>query len=586
MIEIKVYNNKKWYNITPLLDTVKCSGDYKQCCRQLEFSLVASSNDVNIPKVKIENADYVYLYENGLRIFEGLIYKISKNSSNNTIEYLAFDYGVKLNDIKVSYNAKGKTANEIVNKVCADYRLNKGDIAITNVKTDKVFIGTTIYEMLMTMYTEASKVDGNKYMIRYVGDKLNVVKKGDIKLKISFEEGKNLINSTFSESIEKMVNKVILVDEFGNIKSEVRNEADRSKYGLFQDVLKVEEGKDNNAIAKNMLKGVEQTCSLEGYGGTSCITGRAITVKDSYTGLVGLFYIDSDVHTWTGGDYNISLGLNFQNIMNEVEAGEEEQNKEETSDSTSSDGGTTVTGGKEVDCEFTAYYPANNSMEGGFMDAMGNRLDPSKLTCAAPKNVAFGTKIQVKNTNTSKDNLVYKCNDRGGRINISNGLYHIDLLVANRTEANKFGRRRGKAVIGVTESSSDGSSGSSNNSTANKAVNLVKQQLGKRYVWGAIGPNTFDCSGLMQWVYKQYGVKLRRTSGEQSRYGKTVSKSSLQPGDLLFFSTNGTGKVSHVGMYVGGGNMVHAANPTKGVRTDSINSSYYSKAFTNAKRVV
>ena len=56
MIQVKIYNNKKWYDITPLLDTVKCSGDYKQCCRQLEFSLVSSSNDINIPKVKIENA--------------------------------------------------------------------------------------------------------------------------------------------------------------------------------------------------------------------------------------------------------------------------------------------------------------------------------------------------------------------------------------------------------------------------------------------------------------------------------------------------------------------------------------------------
>lgn len=583
MIEVKIYNNSTWYNVSPLLDTVKCSGDYKQCCRQLDFSLVASSNDINIPKVTIENGNTVCLYENNELLFQGLIYKISKNSSNNTIEYLAFDYGVKLNDIKISYNVKGKTANEMVNQICVDFGLKKGYIATTNVRTSKVFIGTTIYEMLMTMYTESSKKDGNKYMIRYIGDKLNVVKKGDIKLKISFEEGKNLINSTFSESIEKMVNRVILVDEFGNIKSDVQNKVDRSKYGLFQDVLKVEEGKDNNALANNMLKGIEQTCSLEGYGGTSCITGMAVTVKDTYTGLVGLFYIDSDVHTWSGGDYNISLGLNFKNIMNEVSAGEEEQEK--TSDSDSSDG-TTVTGGREVNAEFTAYYPANNSMEGGFMDAMGNRLDPSKLTCAAPKDVAFGTKIQVRGTGTSKDNLVYKVNDRGGAIKVVNGIYHIDLLTANRTEANKFGRRRGKAVIGVTESSSGGSSGSSNNSTANKAVELVKKQLGKRYVWGATGPNTFDCSGLMQWVYKQYGVNLPRTSSEQSRHGKTVSKSNLQPGDLVFFSTTGTGKVSHVGMYVGGGNMVHAANPSKGVRTDNINSSYYSKAFTNAKRVV
>lgn len=582
MIEVTVFNGGVWYNISPLVESIKWSGDYKQCCRKLEFSIAASSADNRIPKVKIESANTVCLYENDKIIFIGIVYNFSKSSSSNSINYLAFDYGVKLNDIKVAYNIKNKTADEVVDLFLKDYVLDKGDIYKTKTRTSKVFLGVTAYDMLMTMYTEASKVDGNKYMINYIGDKLNVVKKGDIRLKVSFEEGKNLITSSFSESMENMVNKVVIVDEYGNRKGVIEEAADKKRYGLFQDILRQEDGKDNNSIAKGMLKGIEKTCSLEGYGDTSCLTGYGVTVKDSFTGLVGLFYIDSDTHTWEGGEYKISLALNFKNIMNEVNAGEEEQEKT----STSSGGGVTVTGGKEVDCEFTAYYPANNSMEGGFMDALGNRLDPSKLTCAAPKSVAFGTKIQVKGTNTSKDNLVYKVNDRGGRINISGGLYHIDLLVTNKTEANKFGRRRGKAIIGVTETSSGGSGGASNSSKANKAAEYAKAQLGKRYVWGATGQNTFDCSGLTLCAYKSVGVQIPRVSGDQSRFGKAINKKDLQVGDLLFFDTMNKGRVSHVGIYIGNGNMVHAANPKKGVRQDNVMSGYYAKALLNIRRVV
>ena len=126
-----------------------------------------------------------------------------------------------------------------------------------------------------------------------------------------------------------------------------------------------------------------------------------------------------------------------------------------------SSGGTTVTGGREVEAEFTAYYPANDSMQGGFLDAMGKRLDPSQLTCACPSDVPFNTKIQVKGTSTSRDNLVYKCTDRGGAIKVVNGVYHIDLLMATKSEAYAFGRRRGKAIIGVEVSSNSGSDGTS-----------------------------------------------------------------------------------------------------------------------------
>ena len=93
---------------------------------------------------------------------------------------------------------------------------------------------------------------------------------------------------------------------------------------------------------------------------------------------------------------------------------------------------------------FTAYYPANNAMEGGFLDALGNRLDPSKHTCAAPPSVPFGTKITVQGTGTALDGVTYTVNDRGGMIQIEGGVYHFDLLMSSNAECNRWGRSTAK----------------------------------------------------------------------------------------------------------------------------------------------
>ena len=126
----------------------------------------------------------------------------------------------------------------------------------------------------------------------------------------------------------------------------------------------------------------------------------------------------------------------------------------------------------------------------------------------------------------------------------------------------------------------------SSTSRVQSVLNLAYSKMGCPYVWGAEGPNSFDCSGFTSYVFRNAaGVSLPRTSSAQSGYGKTVSKSNLQAGDLVFFNTSGKG-VSHVGIYVGAGKMIHAPSSGKTISVTSINSSYYSSRFVTAKRVL
>ena len=141
------------------------------------------------------------------------------------------------------------------------------------------------------------------------------------------------------------------------------------------------------------------------------------------------------------------------------------------------------------------------------------------------------------------------------------------------------------------------SSGSSSNevvndstsTSASKVISYAKKFLGKPYVWGAQGPNGFDCSGFTYYVFKNSaGITLPRTSSMQSKFGKYVSKSELRAGDLIFFDTVGpnNGAVTHVGIYIGGGQFIHAASGQGKVVINNLNSSYYVNAYVNARRVL
>ncbi len=141
-----------------------------------------------------------------------------------------------------------------------------------------------------------------------------------------------------------------------------------------------------------------------------------------------------------------------------------------------------------------------------------------------------------------------------------------------------------RCVDRVTSTSRSGT-----NSVAKKVVELAKQQLGKKYVWGANGPNSFDCSGLTKYVYGKVGVTLERVSYNQATQGIKVDKSKLQIGDLLFFSginSTSSNKISHVGIYIGNGEFLHAANSTRGVVIDDLDADYYKKHYVTARRVI
>lgn len=132
-----------------------------------------------------------------------------------------------------------------------------------------------------------------------------------------------------------------------------------------------------------------------------------------------------------------------------------------------------------------------------------------------------------------------------------------------------------------TENTNTSNVASSGNGSS--VVATANQYIGSRYIYGGTTPSGFDCSGFTSYVYKKYGVSLSRTAAGQYSNGVAVSKGELQPGDLVMFGKSG---INHVGIYIGGGKMIHAANPSRGVTTDTINSGYYGTNYVGARRIL
>ncbi|MET9042329.1 NlpC/P60 family protein [Streptomyces sp. NPDC004362] len=140
------------------------------------------------------------------------------------------------------------------------------------------------------------------------------------------------------------------------------------------------------------------------------------------------------------------------------------------------------------------------------------------------------------------------------------------------------GRASRSALRGLAPMSAAAAAAQAPNTRAAAALSYAYGKLGSPYVWGATGPNAFDCSGLVQAAYRSAGVSLPRTTYAQIGAGHRVSRSELLPGDLVFFYSG----VSHVGIYVGNGQMIHAPNPSAPVRLAPIDQ----MPFAGATRVV
>lgn len=155
----------------------------------------------------------------------------------------------------------------------------------------------------------------------------------------------------------------------------------------------------------------------------------------------------------------------------------------------------------------------------------------------------------------------------------------LNRLTAQQQAALKAAQQAPGAGAAAVTVVTDG--GGTASAKAQAAAAWALKQVGKAYVYGGAGPNSFDCSGLVMAAYRQVGISLPHSATAQARMGTAVSRANLEPGDLLFFYS----PIGHVGIYIGNGMMVNASDPSRGVLVESINSKFRLSVFNSARRV-
>jgi hypothetical protein len=322
-IQLLITNGSKTHDITELVETMTWSGDYQQCARTLEFGLISSTTDKKIPVVPCELGNAVTLMQNNRVLFMGYIFDRQKDTESNVINITSYDGGFYLKRNETSKKYIGKTPEYIANEICKEFDISIGSIAATGKKITRNFIGVSLYKIIQTAYTLAAAETGKNYMIRFDSGKLNVIEKIKNDETLVIEGGSNLMSASISESITNMINQVAIYNSDDKLVGTQKDAELIKLYGLMQNYMSQADGVDVTKQAKKLIKdnGVVQKITVNSLGNIATITGGTVVVREPYTGVYGLFYIDADVHTWKLGQYYNKLILNFKNIMDEQEAG-------------------------------------------------------------------------------------------------------------------------------------------------------------------------------------------------------------------------------------------------------------------------
>ena len=555
----------------PVLDDFTIDLERKGTPGKLTFTLLRNQ------EVDFVEGDAVRFRISRTWIFYGWIFEKTMDADGN-IKCTCYDQ-IRYLKNKDTYIYENKTASELIKMIAKDFNLKCGYIENTKYKiAQKIEEDKSLIDIILNALDETLAMTGKLYVLYDNFGKLTLKNIEDLAFDLVLDTS-TFEDYNYKTSIDDEVyNQIKLAypnKETGKYDIYMTKDSKNiQQWGVLQYYEKIEDPTYGVAMAEELLKLYNKTkrsiTIKDAFGDVRVRAGTRVIVNidlGDYK-LKSFMVVESMKHKYKNGRYTMDLTL----INKDFSAPSYSQNNSSHNSLTDggSGGGSSLgeLNGRKVKARFSAYCPkAEGAIGGGPTTASGEKINYTLKTCAAPSCIPFGTLIQINGTGTKYDGTTFRVNDRGGAIKVlSDGTYRFDLLMPSGTEMNNFGMRNGYAIIGNgTGYHSSGSLGGNS-----KAVQLAKSKLGCRYVWGAQGPNTFDCSGLMYWVAKQLGKSIPRTSKEQSRSGMPVSKANLLPGDLVFFANkNG---VHHVGMFIGGGQFIHSPQTGDVVKISKLSS--------------
>lgn len=325
----------KWKdtNISGYVTSVTWAGSAKQAARTVAFSVAYSPNDKSVKNLNIKLGDKITFHpgypDDKKTKFIGIITQRERKSEAGELQYTATDGMMHLLRSSGTYRIVNKTPEKITQMICKDVKVKTGSLAKTKISIPKIFFQERpYYEIIMAAYTKAYRKNKKKYIAQMNGDKLEVIQKGKIIPNFHIRQGERITDSSYTEDLESMVNRVYIYDSNNNKIGSVSNSNWVKKYGVFQNTISVDSG-NGKTEAKAELQGINKTASLTMIGDYRCVSGLGVIIEDSRTGLKGKFWIENDSHEWNNDIYTTTLELAFKNVMDV-----QEEDQEQTATST------------------------------------------------------------------------------------------------------------------------------------------------------------------------------------------------------------------------------------------------------------
>ena len=232
----------------------------------------------------------------------------------------------------------------------------------------------------------------------------------------------------------------------------------------------------------------------------------------------------------------------------------------------------------------SGWYEVHYNGLNGYMSA--DYLDSPLELVVTPSGSVSGTDVNLR-SGPGTDSAIVRVTSEGEEVSVTgvNGNWY-QVSVGGDT-----GYIRSDYVA-LTKSASGGESNSAAQASSGSGIGeqiaaFAKQFLGTPYVWAAESPEEgFDCSGLVSYCFQSFGYSTNRTAATLYSNGTAVEKSDLQPGDAVFFRSDGSSTISHVGLYIGNGEMIHASSSAgKVIITNIEDSGYYTRNYVGARRI-
>ncbi len=307
----------KTEHVTEKVQAKTWSGSYKDCARQLTFSV--------LPEALAELGGMARLYKDADILFSGHIVSRNRDSLGKTVDCSALDNGLYLKRNSTYMAVRKQTPEAVTAQLCGEFGVPCGELAATGVPLSRNFLGVSLYQIIQTMYTLAAEQTGKQYQIRFRSNHLTVVEKAVGPESIRLVPGSNLLSCRSAESIERMVNRVAVYDDdkFKKVAQYDSPENYVALYGLMQKAIRASEKENPETAARDILEqnGISTTITAQCLGNVKLITGNAVAVHEPVTGVDGLFWITADSHTVRRGVYQTKVTLDFRNLMDGQTAG-------------------------------------------------------------------------------------------------------------------------------------------------------------------------------------------------------------------------------------------------------------------------